>query len=228
MMSRLAAEAMMSIIRVLKNKDYFAASNEPFNDKRLSWEARGVMGYLLSKPDDWELSFTDLVNQSSAGPHRIRKILKELKTWGYLVRDKKPDKSNKGKFQWISYIYENPTISRFSIDGEATIYQSTICGKPRDLISTDSIKDIKEEQQNIFTWYQNNIGSITPMMADKLRDAENDYPEPWIKEAFEIAVSNNIRKWSYIQAILDDWRVNGYKVRKSKKEQKTQSMYYEG
>jgi len=42
----------MSIIRVKKDKGYFVASNKPFNNKNLSWEARGILGYLLSKPDD--------------------------------------------------------------------------------------------------------------------------------------------------------------------------------
>ena len=69
----------MSIIRVKKDKNYFAASNVPFNDKRLSWEARGVMGYLLSKPDNWQVRFDDLVNQGDAKRFKLRRILRNLK-----------------------------------------------------------------------------------------------------------------------------------------------------
>ena len=63
----------MSVIRVKKDKNFFAASNEPFNDDRLTWEARGVMGYLLSKPDDWQVRFNDLVKRGPAGDHKVRR-----------------------------------------------------------------------------------------------------------------------------------------------------------
>ena len=98
----------MSIIRVVKDTKYFVASNEPFNDKRLSWEARGVMGYLLSKPDNWEVMFNDLVNNGPAGEKLIRRILKELQEYGYLER--KQSRLPNGKYEWVSTVYETPHI----------------------------------------------------------------------------------------------------------------------
>lgn len=68
----------------------------------------------------------------------------------------------------------------------------------------------KSPKSNIFTLYENNIGMINPMMAEKLKLAEDEYPPGWIKRAIEIAVENNKRSWNYIQAILDRWRSNGY------------------
>ena len=46
-------------------------------------------------------------------------------------------------------------------------------------------------------------------MADKLKMAENDFPWAWIRDAFTIAVENNVRKWKYIRAILDNWNEAG-------------------
>jgi len=62
-----------------------------------------------------------------------------------------------------------------------------------------------EEQPDIFTLYEQNIGMLTPMIAEELREAEKLYPETWIKDAIKEAVSLNKRNWRYIAAILERW-----------------------
>ncbi len=62
---------------------------------------------------------------------------------------------------------------------------------------------------NIFELYEQNIGAITPMMAEILKDAETRYPAGWIEEAMELAVQNNSRRWKYVEAILRKWKENG-------------------
>jgi DnaD/phage-associated family protein len=62
---------------------------------------------------------------------------------------------------------------------------------------------------NIFKLYEENIGPLTPMLADILRDAEKTYPESWARDAFEIAVKNNHRSWAYVQGVLKKWQENG-------------------
>lgn len=64
-------------------------------------------------------------------------------------------------------------------------------------------------KSNVFKLYEENIGALTPLIADMLRDAEKKYPSIWFEEAFEIAVSRNVRNWKYIQAILKRWKENG-------------------
>ena len=59
------------------------------------------------------------------------------------------------------------------------------------------------KRPNIFELYEDNIGLISPILADELKDAEATYPPHWIEDAFKIAVENNVRKWSYIRAILE-------------------------
>ena len=59
------------------------------------------------------------------------------------------------------------------------------------------------KRPNIFELYEDNIGLISPILADELKDAEMTYPLEWIEDAFKIAVENNVRKWSYIRAILE-------------------------
>lgn len=97
------------IFRVKKEGKYFTASNEPFNDTRLSWEARGVMGYLLSKPDVWVLNNTDLKKKGPAGDKKIEGILRELKKYSYLRRYRY--KTEGGRFEWVTEIYESPSLN---------------------------------------------------------------------------------------------------------------------
>lgn len=74
------------------------------------------------------------------------------------------------------------------------------------------------ERPNIFVLYEQNIGMLTPMMAEELREAEKEYPADWIEEAFKESVKHNKRNWKYIHAILKIWKAEGRgdKSKKSK------------
>ena len=65
------------------------------------------------------------------------------------------------------------------------------------------------KRPNIFELYEDNIGLISPILADELKDAESTYPQEWIEDAFKIAVENNVRKWSYIRAVLERFATSG-------------------
>ena len=62
---------------------------------------------------------------------------------------------------------------------------------------------------NIFVLYEQNIGALTPLLAERLQEAEEEYPSDWIEQAIRIAVANNVRKWRYIEAILENWKTKG-------------------
>ena len=62
---------------------------------------------------------------------------------------------------------------------------------------------------SVFALYEENIGTITPLIADHLQDAEESYPADWITEAFREAVSLNKRNWRYIATILRRWEREG-------------------
>lgn len=65
------------------------------------------------------------------------------------------------------------------------------------------------ERPNIFVLYEQNIGPLTPLLAEQLRDAERTYSQAWIKDAIEAAVANNVRKWRYVLAVLQRWQQEG-------------------
>ena len=66
-----------------------------------------------------------------------------------------------------------------------------------------------EARPNIFTLYEQNIGSLTALLSEDLMEAEETYPAAWIEDAFREAVRLNKRSWKYILAILERWRAEG-------------------
>jgi DNA replication protein len=68
---------------------------------------------------------------------------------------------------------------------------------------------VQVERPTIFRLYEQNIGVLTPLMAERLVDAMETYPRIWIEEAISEAVSYNRRNWRYINRILENWEQMG-------------------
>lgn len=98
----------MSIIKVRKRENPFVQIDSSiFKDTNLSWKAKGVLAYLLSKPADWEIRVTDIINQSTDGRDSVYAALRELRQHGYLI--KAPIRNEEGKIkEWIEELYEIP------------------------------------------------------------------------------------------------------------------------
>lgn len=102
------------IIRAPRNADhpYFLLSRSVPQDARLSWEARGVLCYVLSKPDHWEMQVQDLMNGGGApgnvasrtGRDKVYRILSELERTGYVRRERR--RLPNGRFEWGPYIVD--------------------------------------------------------------------------------------------------------------------------
>jgi len=123
------------IIKVVKPKSYTSISNIAINDSRLSWEARGILVWLLSKPSNWIVSREALVNQGSAGREKVGRILNELESLGYLVRNQ--NRNADGTFTYESEVYEEPRAAKPSSAESAAAKPPLIT---TDLIITDPIK----------------------------------------------------------------------------------------
>jgi DNA replication protein len=83
-----------------------------------------------------------------------------------------------------------------------------INGVPEDVYSLTA--DSRQQSAvNIFTLYEQNIGMITSLNAEELKEADKLYPPQWIEEAFKEAVALNKRSWRYIARILERWASEG-------------------
>jgi|SaaInl7_200m_RNA_FD_contig_31_693947_length_1227_multi_6_in_0_out_0_2 DNA replication protein len=88
---------------------------------------------------------------------------------------------------------------------------------------------LRSRPSNIFDLYEQNIGPLTPMIAETLRDAEATYPTAWIVEAIQIAVEKNARNWRYVEAILSRWQKEGrYEQEDRQSSEEDRRRYVEG
>lgn len=117
--------AMNLMFRSPKNADnpFTMMDNRTINDERLSFGAKGVLLYLLSKKDNWTPIIIDIEKHNSRKEHYVRSAIKELIDYGYIERKKIREK---GRFVGTEYIiFENPslredfTTSRFSTCGKS-------------------------------------------------------------------------------------------------------------
>jgi len=93
----------------------------------------------------------------------------------------------------------------------------------------DAGSGVPVERPNIFKLYEENIGPLTPMIADALKDAEDLYEPEWIVDAIEIAVKNNKRNWRYCEAILKRWKEEGRAEKQDRRDaEKDRRKYVEG
>lgn len=147
----------MSIIRVeRKSQPYTMIANATLQDTSISLEARGLLTYLLSKPDSWAVVVTWLQNEMGVGREKLNRIIRELENAGYIeTRVVRSD----GKFaEYERIVHESPTV-----------VASTVVGKP-DSGSADSGKSapIKERVKKEQTEERNDVitGSALSLVSE--------------------------------------------------------------
>lgn len=108
-----------TIIRTSKRENpYVMIDKYGLNDERLSWKAKGLLAYLLSKPDDWQVYETDLIKRATDGRDSVRTGLRELEKFGYLSR--RQIRGENGSFGHVEYIiYERPVTEDIPDDGKS-------------------------------------------------------------------------------------------------------------
>lgn len=129
----------MSIVRTHRKKRNFSTlDNSAPNDIALSYRAKGILWYLLTKPEDWTVRMTDIVKHSpKEGRDAVKSAFKELEDHGYAIRKKV--KNEKGHFDWETNIFETKEDAKewainhngLSVDG-SPVDGSPVDGSPVD------------------------------------------------------------------------------------------------
>ena len=88
----------MSIIRVEHKRRYAVISSEVFKPNQLSWQAMGMLSFLLEKPDNWKVVVSYLVDvtkgtEKETGREGVYNIIKELRKKGFITYQKNKDGS---------------------------------------------------------------------------------------------------------------------------------------
>ncbi len=136
----------------------------------------------------------------------------------------------RGSLLKVSLVQEGSTEVVFFLNspkGRAAV-DAIRLGRWKPGRSPHAPSSLEIDRPNIFRLYEQNIGPLTPMIAEILRDAETVYPEAWISDAFRIALENNVRNWRYIEAILNSWKEKGRDEQDRRDPEKARRRYIEG
>lgn len=96
----------MTTIRVSKRTRFTVIDRATVNDDRLSYRARGVLLWLLDKPDDWQTDANAVARAGTEGRDAIRAALNELQACGYLTRT--TSQGDGGRWQTVVIVRERP------------------------------------------------------------------------------------------------------------------------
>jgi hypothetical protein len=114
----------MTTYRVASRARFTTIDRETVNDERLSFRARGVLLWLLDKPDDWHCTSEQLARAATEGRDAIRAALGELEALHYLRREKTQDR--RGQWSTTVTVYESPAQTDDGIPGVG----EPVVGKP--------------------------------------------------------------------------------------------------
>ena len=205
---------LMSIIRVEHNKDFVIINKTGLNDQRISFKAKGILAYLLSKPDNWYCNRKHLAKIGPDGITAVRSGLKELRKYGYL--EKRPIRNQKGRIiEWESIIRETPKPSTQQEDdqkvenppsGNPTRRDSSRHNKYLNIISNYKTEEeeIPEKIKNKFQQIFNRELSIE--FYQKMTTYYSDIKI--IKKVLALAESN-AKVPKYVLDTLQDWSIKG-------------------
>jgi DnaD/phage-associated family protein len=143
-----------------------------------------------------------------------RTLIKGLKSEG-------DDSAEEAIRHGLRLAVKRKTFLTHQLDGKDTVFllnteadQRAIAGleqgdAPEEIADGPEADTPELEKPNIFALYEDNIGTLSPLLAEELKEAEGRYPETWLREAFGIAVAENKRSWRYIAGILRRWTAEG-------------------
>lgn len=94
------------IVRTRRRVGWVVLPNSVLERDNLSWKAKGLLAYLLSRPDNWEVRESHLAQMGADGRDAVRSGLKELIDAGLMIR--RQVRAANGQLHWLSYVSDEP------------------------------------------------------------------------------------------------------------------------
>lgn len=140
------------IVKMTKHiKDYFIMDNRPLrDDKRLSWKAKGILAYLLSLPDNWEIRRKEVASHSKDGLNSLDSGLQELCDTGYCIKKQLREDNKISGFTY--FVKELPELK---LPQKSKLQQSGNQG-----IENQDIENQDIENRTLYNTYINNTKDI--------------------------------------------------------------------
>ena len=168
----------MSVIRIKKNKNYTVMSNYHLKEKNMSLKAKGLLSVMLSLPEDWDYSVLGLTAICKESKTSIQCILKELEEYKYLTRNR--IQNEKGQFEYVYNIYENPQTNNQCTDKPCT--EKPCTDKPcTEIMPQLNTKEQRTKKQSIKELNTKNI-YIKDDLKNEFEMLWKEYPNKQGKE----------------------------------------------
>lgn len=104
-----------TVFRSEHTKNYTVICNHVFQDAEISIGAAGLLGKMLSLPDNWIFNIKHLSSIAKTGVRAVWSAMKELEEKRYVV--KYPVRDKLGRFvRWVTEVYESPKADRERVE----------------------------------------------------------------------------------------------------------------
>lgn len=153
----------MAVMRVVKNKDYSIVHNGFINNKNLSFKAKGILLYFLSKPDNWDFYLKEMALNSKDGVESIKAGISELENLGYIHKSLKRSDNGKLSGGYDYTVYEIPQPKQENTDSVKNLSDNLPIKENHSLINTElsnntNNKYAESDAEDIWSIYPNKKG----------------------------------------------------------------------
>ncbi len=221
------------IIRSIRTQNFTIIPNLIVEDKSIDWKELGLLVFLLSKPDEWEVSVHHLAKQRKAGRDSVLNMLKTLRDAGYVVMNRK----HEGGVDYVIYdtpqnrkkpLTENPEVATeksepkpekpltdFPTMGKATNGKDGHIVNTEDLVITEKEIVKTEREQSAPEQTQTELEAkrvadyLHNRLIEEIPEARSEKPNSWVKD-IERAIRIDGRTEAELLAVID-WMHTGDK-----------------
>jgi len=141
-----------------------------------------------------------LVGAPLPGLERVADGLERAVAHGLLIRFLTEDDTGSRSWVLLNTTDNARYVARLAESGKTV---------PEEFWTSDSPPRVVIDRPSAFRLYEQNIGPLTPLVADQLIKALEIYPAQWVEAAITEAVAYNRRNWRYISRILENWLADG-------------------
>lgn len=200
----------MAVFRVYKESGNFITVHKSFiHDDNLSWKAKGILLYLLSRPDDWRIYETELNKHSSDGRDSLRTGIKELEDAGYIHRTRR--RNEKGQLREYEYqVFEQPNQIGKTYVGKTNIGKSNTTNN--NSTNNNNTNNETGDTSQIFQLVSKELEMIqSPLKVQELEDELNLIKGNKL-EITGVAINyckQNKKGINYLIKVLRNWNNEG-------------------
>lgn len=171
------------------NGNFSILPNDIVNSENLSLKSKGLLWYLLSKPEDWQVNVADIENNSIDGKASVKAGIIELENNGYIVKEKHRKKN--GNFDgWDYFVYDSPkaekptSVNRTQLSTNIILSTKSIS---KDIHKNSSYKDINRLKEYLMVNYPVKLEDINDrfrLNSLKMVSSRTQKNYQWLKEDF--------------------------------------------